>query len=164
MKNILYFLFFIPLCLACKKEPIGMPLEQYHFINFVDASGMNLFESGKIDTTELLLLSGDFTLNWDDILAEKNRSASSIYESLFDTHGDTLKSMLSNNALLLEVSLGNLGGFGPRERIFSINGKTHTFTYSLKEGFYQNGRKLEATTRAVEPYYLYVHNIILEKF
>lgn len=164
MKNLLLLLLFLPLCMACKKESIGEPLLQNHFIEFVDASGTSLFKSGAISTSEFRLISGDFTLTWEDILAEKKRSATSIYESLRYTYADTLESMLTNDNLFLEVSQGNLGGFGPLERVYLINGETSTFTYSLKEGFFQNGKKLKVTTEVIDEHNIYLHHVVLEEY
>lgn len=166
MLGLLSILLILPLCLACKKEPIGEPLPQLHFIDFVDASGKNLFESGEISTSEFRLISGDFIYTWDEILAEKKRDAKSISEELSHAYAytDTLTEMLNNDNLLLEETQGNLGSFGPLERVFLINGETYTFTYSSKEGFYQNGKKLESTTDVIDKGHIYLHHIVLEDF
>ncbi len=166
MKKLLFILLFLPLCMACKKETIGEPLPQVHFIDFVDASGRNLFESGKIPTTEFLYISGNNRYSWEEILAAKKRSATQINESIPHAYAyaDTLTNMLNNDNLLLEVSQGNLGGFGPLERVYIINGETSTFTYSLKEGFYQNGKKLKVTREVIAPYQIYLHHVVLEEY
>jgi hypothetical protein len=166
MLSLLSMLLIIPLCLACKKESIGEPLPQLHFIDFVDASGKNLFERGEISTSEFRLISGDFIYTWDEILVEKKRKATSISEELSHAYAyaDTLTEMLNNDNLLFEETQGNLGGFGPLEKVFLINGKTYTFTYSAKEGFYQNGKKLATTTDVIDDYKIYLHHIVLEDF
>ncbi|WP_299704402.1 hypothetical protein [uncultured Pontibacter sp.] len=164
--SLLLMLLIIPLCFSCKKEPVEEPLMQYHFIEFVDASGKNLLESGEISTSDFKLISGDFVYTWDEILAEKKRDATSISETLPHNyeHVDILNEMFSNDNLLLEASQGNLGGFGPREKIFSLNGVNHTFTYSSKEGFYQNGKKLSTTTDVIDKGYIFLHHIVLEDY
>lgn len=166
MLSLFSMLLIIPLCFSCKKEPIEEPLMQYHFIEFVDASGKNLLESGEISTSEFRLISGDFIFTWDEMLAEKKRDATSISETLPHNyeHAAILNEMLSNDNLLLEASQGNLGSYGPREKIFSLNGVNHTFTYSLKEGFYQNGKKLTSTTDVIDNYTFYHHRIMLENY
>lgn len=166
MLRFLLTLFILPLCLSCKKESIEEPLMQYHFIEFVDASGNNLLESGRISTSEFRLISGDFTFTWDEMLAHKKRDATSISETLPHNyeHAAILNEMLSNDHLLLEASQGNLDSYGPREKIFTLNGANHTFTYSLQEGFYQNGKKLASITEVIDKGYMFLHRIVLEEF
>ncbi len=154
MKKLLLILLFIPLCMACKKEPIDEPLLQYNFIEFVDASGQNLFESGKIDTSEFQQISGNLVLTWEDIMDEKKRSATQAqtYGFITEPYADAFNSLFRDNNLLLEVSQGYLGYYGGTKRVFSINGVEHTLTYSLKERFYQNGKKIESSTDNIDKY------------
>lgn len=163
---LLSMLLIIPLCISCKKEPIEEPLMQYHFIQFVDASGKNLLESGEISTAEFKLISGDFVFTWDEILAEKKRDATIISETLPHNyeHAAIFSEMLNNDNLLLEASQGNLGSYGPRKKTFSLNGVNHTFAYSLKEGFYQNGKRLAATTDVIDKGFIFLHRIVLEDY
>ncbi|WP_299755129.1 hypothetical protein [uncultured Pontibacter sp.] len=137
MKNILYILLLLPLCLACKKEPIGEPLFQNHFINFVDASGQNLFESGKINTANFYYESGDIISTWDEIMAYKSETiAPEVIRSTAPEYQETVSAMLNNDFLLFESWQGNL----EKERVISINDKTYTFRYSLKDGFFKTAK------------------------
>lgn len=167
MKNLLYILFFIPLCLACKKEPIGDPIPQLHFIDFVDASGKNLFESGKIDTSEFHYISGDFIDTWEDLMAGKEFSITSFFNitpdrtTVSNEYTETIDSLRNNNNILLESDQGTL----ERERVISINGIQHTFRYSLKDGFYQDGKKLQSSTELLTDLHLaYLHHVVLEEY
>ncbi|MCJ8165168.1 hypothetical protein MKJ04_09970 [Pontibacter sp. E15-1] len=161
MKKLLFILLFIPLCLACKKEQIGEPLIQYHFINFVDASGQNLFESGKISTSNFYYESGDIKSTWEETMAYKKEILTpEVIKSTPTEYQDTVSAMLSNDNLLFEPWQGNL----ERERVIFINGAKHTFRYSLKEGFYQNGKKLQSKTDVIDEHNIYLHHIVLEEF
>lgn len=164
--SFLSMLLILPMCFSCKKEPIEEPLMQYHFIEFVDVSSKNLLESGEISTYEFRLISGNFIITWDEMLAEKKRDAKSISDTLPYNyeHAAILNEMLSNDNLLLEASQGDLEYYGPREKIFSLNGVNHTFTYSLKDGFYQNGKKLASTTNVIDKGYIFYHRIVLENY
>lgn len=161
MKNLLLILLFLPLCMACKKESIGEPLFQDHFIDFVDASGQNLFESGKIATSSFYYESGDIKSTWDEAMAYKESIlAPEVIKSTPTEYQDTVSAMLSNDNLLFEPWQGNL----ERERVIFMNGAKHTFRYSLKDGFYQNGEKLESTTDVIDKGNIYLHHVVLDEY
>ncbi|PVY41645.1 hypothetical protein [Pontibacter virosus] len=153
MKKLLLVLFIMPLFIACKKEDVAEPLSQFHFINFVDASGENVFATSKIDTAEFFYMFGQTSIPWEGMMEDKNYILSRSGTLLGDT---AIQVSEINPFLLLEDFQGN------RERTFLISGQTHHFRFSpLQDGFFQNGVKLAATTEVIEEGKLYLHHIII---
>lgn len=159
MKKLLLIIFIFPMLFSCEKEEAepSEPLAQFHFINFVDASGNNLFENNKIQTTDFFYLSGDLTVSWEDLIMERTIQLSEIKTEEFQK---TVTEILEKNEYILVENFQ-----GERERVISINGEEYTFKMSpLKDGFFKNGEKLESSTDTVDSYKIYIHHIILDEF
>lgn len=153
MKKLLLVLLILPLFTAFKKEDVTEPLPQFHFINFVDASGENVFATSKIDTAEFFYMFGQTSIPWEGMMEDKDYIIS---QSATLHRGAATQVSERNPFLLLENFQGN------RERTFVINGQTHHFRFSpLLDGFFQNGEKLNATTEVIEEGKLYLHHLVI---
>ena len=159
MKKLLLILLFVPLCVACEKEeePGEDVLPQYHFINFVNDSGENLFENNQIPTSNFFYVAGDSKESWEDLMAEREIQLSIISDEKFQ---QTVSEILENNEYLLVENFQ-----GERERVLSINGEEYTFRMSpLKDGFFQDSDELEYSTDTVDNDGIYLHHIVLNKY
>lgn len=151
MKKLLLLLLIVPLFIACKKEDEAEPLSQFHFINFVDESGANVFESGKIDTLNFLM---HHEVPWKALMKEKHHRITS---SVQMHEGVATQVSESNPFLLFEDFQGT------RERTYIINGHMKYFLFSpLEEGFFQNGEKLSSVTETIQEWKIYVHHVVIQ--
>ncbi|WP_017733994.1 hypothetical protein [Nafulsella turpanensis] len=160
MRKLLLVLLFVPLCIACEKEeePGEDILPQYHFINFVDESGQNLFETNQISTSEFKYGFSYGMRSWEELMAEKESHVSYVEQT--GLMPDELSEVLENNEYLIVDEFQ-----GERDKMISIDGVEYTFRLSpLKEGFFQNGSSLQYSTDTYDKYALYVHHIILEEY
>lgn len=153
MKKICLLLMVLPLFIACKKEILVEPLQQFHFINFVDEDGENVFATSKIDTAAFFYMFGQTSIPWEGIMEDKHY----ILSRSATMHGGTATQVSDSNPyLLLEDFQGN------RERTFVIDGQTHQFRFSpLQDGFYQNGEKLSSTTEVIDKGKIYLHHVVI---
>lgn len=159
MRKLLLSILFIPLCFACEKEETepGEPLSQFHFINFVDESGENLFKSNKLSTAEFNYGFSQSLQSWEELMTEREIQLSGVSDEEFE---NTVSEILKNNEYLLVENFQ-----GERERVISINGEESTFHLSpLKEGFYQNGKALQYSSDTIYDFFLFVHHIVLEDY
>ncbi len=145
-----------PLCIGCKKESIkGYPLEQYHILNFVDKSGVNLFESNQIPPSEFKYGME----SWDGIKKDKEHNISYFERSHFPD-ADTVVEILKENEYLIveEFQVEEI-------RDIFINGNRYILKLApLREGFFLNNKALEFSTDKFEGRTFYVHHIVLEGF
>lgn len=155
-------LWFTLLCTACnnREESEGEPLPHFHFFNFVDEIGDNLFEIGKIPINEFYwITSTNDTIPWERLLELKEMRLSGMNSKEFN---QTVDSLWCNNEYLL---VENFQYTHELTRKYLINGVQYTFKLSPgKNGFFQNGEPLEYTTDTIFKSFLFVHNIVLNEY
>ncbi|MDQ3394025.1 MAG: hypothetical protein M3512_07940, partial [Bacteroidota bacterium] len=144
--------------IGCKKESIkGDPVEEYHILNFVDNSGVNLFESNQISPSEFKYGSGTILESWEDLQKGKEHHIS--YFKKYKAAEDNVLEILEENEYLIIEEFQ-----GEEVKGISINGVQYTLKLApLKDGVFLNDKALEFSTDSLDKNRtFYLHHIVLE--